>query len=312
MTPVLALVAALALAGGGIGFGAGEKEGSAGLTVTTGYGSELLIERPLDGLSQSSTAMRLLDGSTEIETRYGGGFVQSIQGISGTAGSRSSDWFYFVNGVAAERGAAEFLVGPGDRIWWDFRDWTDAMDLNAVVGAFPAPMSTGFDGSDWPVAVECPVEDAACEMVEAQLARHGVEVSAGERPAALRIVVGDWRSIRSDAAARRLGSAPAVSGVFARFFQDDGRITLQGLGVDGTTVREFGPGSGLVAATRRAGEPPVWLVTGTDRAGVRLAAAALNPEDLANRYAAFVQNGRVGSLPIVRPGPESPDSGDPR
>ncbi len=302
----------LVLSGCGVGFGAGEQHGSAELTVTTGYGSELMTSRSLDGLSKSSTAMRLLDESTEIETRYGGGFVQSIQGISGTAGSRSSDWFYFVNGVAAERGAAEFLVRPGDSVWWDFRDWTDAMDLNAVVGSFPAPMSNGFDGSAWPVVVECRVDGPACDLVETQLASHGVEVSDAGPTAALRILVGDWRSVRSDAAAQKLASTPAVSGVFARFVQSDGRVTLHGLGVDGETVREFGAGSGLIAATRRADEPPVWMVTGTDRAGVGLAAAALDPGDLANRYAAFVRDGRVGSLPMAGSGTEGPGSGGPQ
>ena len=44
---------------------------------------------------------------------YGGRFVQSIEGVAGDAGAKR-DWFYFVNGVEADRGAAEYRLRPGD------------------------------------------------------------------------------------------------------------------------------------------------------------------------------------------------------
>ncbi len=312
LAPVVSLIAVLAVTGCGVGFGAGDQEGNAELVVTRDYGSGVLVSRTVDRLSQSSTAMRLLDESAEVETRYGGGFVQSIDGISGSAGERSSDWFYFVNGIAAERGAAEFLIGPDDRMWWDFRDWTDAMDVDAVVGSYPAPMGTGYDGERWPVTVECRVEGPACDTVEDRLSSDGIDTAGSDSGAdALRFLVGDWESIKADPAAARLGSGPDVSGIFARFDSGSSGVTLQGLDVRGDAVREFGPGSGLIAATRKGEEPPVWVVTGTDPEGVLLAAAALSPEDLLNRYAAFVWNGQVGSLPLVGPAPDGPGFGGP-
>ncbi len=267
--------------------------------ITRDYGSEVLLERTVEGLSQSSTAMRLLDDSSEIETRYGGGFVQSIDGISSTAGARSSDWFYFVNGIAAERGAAEFLVAPGDRMWWDFRDWADAMDVNAVVGSYPAPLSTGFDGAAWPVVVECAREGAACDLARERLESDGVELAQPDAGAeALRVLVGDWSSIAADPAAERLRSSPAVSGVFARFDDQGPAVELEGLDFTGSTVESFGAGAGLIAAVRRGTEPPVWLVTGTDATGVEAAAAGLVEESLRNRYAVVVSDGATTGLPI--------------
>jgi len=48
--------------------------------------------------------MSLLERNAKVSTRYGGGFVQSIQGRAGS--SSKTDWFYYVNGVQAPMGAA--------------------------------------------------------------------------------------------------------------------------------------------------------------------------------------------------------------
>ena len=48
--------------------------------------------------------MRVLEGSAEISTRYGGGFVQSIEGLEAEqSDGRSLDWFFYVNGVESTR-----------------------------------------------------------------------------------------------------------------------------------------------------------------------------------------------------------------
>ena len=108
--------------------------------MTRDYGADELIEATLEDPPESETVMRMLDSEAEIETRYGGGFVQSIEGISGTAeGGRTSDWFFYMNGVESSIGAAEAEVRGGDRIWWDHRDWTEAMRVPAVVGSWPEP-----------------------------------------------------------------------------------------------------------------------------------------------------------------------------
>ena len=50
----------------------------------------------------------MLDREAEITTRYGGGFVQSIDGLEGALDAgRSLDWFFFVNGIESSTGAAE-------------------------------------------------------------------------------------------------------------------------------------------------------------------------------------------------------------
>lgn len=281
----------------GCGLGPGEETGTARLLVTRDYGARTVVDQPKITLNESSTAMRMLDDETDLETSYGGGFVQAVNGIAGGgAEGRSFDWFYSVNGVVAERGSAEFPVGPGDTVWWDYRDWTDAMEVGAVVGAYPAPLSAGYDDRGWPVRVECPQETRACAMVRTQLEEDGVKLHSGTDGKAIRVLVADSKTLSRLAEGRRLNAGPATSGIFARFERSD----LIGLDVRASAARNFGPEAGLVAAMRRGDQPPVWLVAGGSEAGVEAAAAALNPEDLARRYAAVVSADRVGSLPLEK------------
>ena len=79
--------------------------------------------------------MRMLERSFQVTTRYGGGFVESIDGHAGDSSRR--DWFYYVNGIEASPGAAGTAVHRGDRIWWDLHDWSATDSIPAVVGLVP-------------------------------------------------------------------------------------------------------------------------------------------------------------------------------
>lgn len=96
--------------------------------------------------------MQALDRVADIETRYGGRYVQSIDGVAGSL-TRRRDWFYFINGYEGDRSAAEYRLHDGDVEWWDFRSWKSKMREPIVVGAFPEPFLHGFDGKRRPVRV---------------------------------------------------------------------------------------------------------------------------------------------------------------
>lgn len=134
-----AFAAAFALAGCG---GSGGEEGEATLWVTRDRGARLLIEAKVDA---GQTAMRALQSTADVETRYGGRFVQSIEGIGGSVTDRR-DWFYYVNGLEMNRSAVEYRLHPGDILWWDYRSWAGRLRVPVVVGAFPEPFLHGFDG----------------------------------------------------------------------------------------------------------------------------------------------------------------------
>ena len=303
-----ALVAGLLLAGltSGCGLGPGEDTGDAKLWVTRDYGSAVLVDKPDLPVNQSSNAMRMLDETANLDTEYGGDFVQAVDGIAGESrGGRRFDWFFSVNGIVAERGSAQFPATGGDTVWWDYRDWTDAMEVGAVVGAYPAPFTAGYDDRDWGVEVDCQGAETACRMVTRQLEGDGVILKDTGQNMIVR--VGTWEELFSTPEARRVNRGPAASGVFVRFNAGTTATPmgegpppwhLIGLDLKGDDKQDYGPDAGLVAAMRRNEDPPVWLVTGGTDHAVQMAAAALNPEDLERRYAAVVSDGRVFSLPV--------------
>ncbi len=144
---LLVLLAAAALSGCGSEAGG---HGSATLWVTRDRGARVLLVRQVPA---GLTASQALEREAKVKTRYGGRFVQSIQGLQGSA-SGQRDWFYFVNGYEADRSASEYTLRPGDVEWWDFRSWRGAaVHVPVVVGAFPEPFLHGYAGRSHPTIV---------------------------------------------------------------------------------------------------------------------------------------------------------------
>jgi hypothetical protein len=243
--------------------------------------------------------MSVLERDADITTRYGGGFVQSIDGLEAQERfDRSFDWFFYVNGIESAVGAADYPLRGGEVIWWDYRDWSAAQRVPAVVGSWPQPFLDGYDGERRPVAVECMDGGGACGAVRRALDRAGVSVGAGSPQGAIRVLVGLWERVREDPAAAQIEDGPQASGVFAGFARHGGGFRLTGLAVDGKPAHTFGPAAGLVAATRRYEAAPTWVVTGVDAEGVRAAAGLLDAAGLRDRYAVATEGGAETPLPM--------------
>ncbi len=262
---------------------------------------EPVLEATVSEPAASETVIRLLDREAEITTRYGGGFVESINGVAGeAAGGRTSDWFFFVNGVESDRGAAEVGVRGGDRIWWDYRDWTDALRTPAVVGSWPEPFAQRStpEGDRLEVSVECLGADQPCDAVADALDSGGVEVGEPTGQPGPRVLVGPWDRVRADPVAAQIEEGPAVSGVFARFERSGSGYRMIALGDEAEPALTAAAEVGLVAAVRRDEEPPTWVVTGVDATGVESASEALGDE-LAQRYALMTFENRATALPLT-------------
>jgi hypothetical protein len=250
--------------------------------------------------------MRLLQRKFEVQTRYGGGFVQEIDGVSGGRRSgRPVDWFFYVNGIEAGQGAAARRLVAGDRVWWDHHDWGAAMRIPAVVGSYPEPFlsAAGAKGKRVPVRIDCGKgSQRECREVQTRLENAGVKVGGmstiGSQAdqGVLRVVVGRWAEVRRDPTARRIEGGPKVSGVYARPSTTGDRLDL--LDPRGVTVHTLGPGSGLVAATSSLDQQPTWVVAGTDSVGVAAAAAALDENRLRDHFAVAIESGREIPLPL--------------
>ncbi len=290
---------AVAFVAAGCGLGPGEGVGDVELTVTRDYGTVTVLDRELGEVTESDTVMRVLEANADVSTRYGGGFVQAIDGVEaqGSLG-RSRDWFFYVNGVESTVGAADYTLLGGEAIWWDYRDWDAAMRVPAVVGSWPQPFLDGYAGQRRPVAVECLAAGGTCAAVRERLEAEGVVVAQGMPEDAIRVLVGPWERVRSDPAAAQIEDGPRTSGVFADFEPGPDGERLLGLDEGGEPGRTFGPGAGLVAAVRRLDSPPVWVVSGTSAAGVEAAAGLLDRDSLHHHYAVAVEGGEEEPLPL--------------
>jgi hypothetical protein len=281
------------------GCGPGSAVGGVELTVTRDYGATLLLRRAVGDVTESDTVMRVLERNAKISTSYGGDFVQSIEGLEGEGRSGGYfDWLFYVNGVESTIGAAAYDLHGGESVWWDYRDWSAALSVPAVVGAWPQPFLDGYDGERRPVAIECLGGESACGEVRERLIGAGAPVADGSPDGAIRVLVGPWARVRRDPAAAQIEGGPQTSGVFAGFRAAGGGYELIGLGEDGRPQRNFGAEAGLVAATRDGDAAPTWVVSGVSGAGVRAAAGLLDSADLRDHYAVAVEGGEETPLPL--------------
>jgi hypothetical protein len=230
----------------------------------------------------------------------GDGTVHSIDGAS-AGRSLGGSWAYYVNGVEASK-PAETAVHRGDRIWWDLHVGSKTVNVPAVVGSFPEPLLAGIDGKRLPVRVECiQPSGPACKTTLSRLRTLGIPAalsapSGVDSPDTLRVLVGRFSAIAADPGAYNLQRGSRYSGVFGRFSANGAKLAL--LDASGRTARTLGAGAGLLAATRYAKEAPVWVVTGTDDAGVGLAANALSEAALRDRFAlSIAASGTAVPLP---------------
>ena len=298
----VAVGAALCLAGCGFGEGE-EREGGADLRVTTDFGHRELGAATLETVHEDDTVMRLLQSEYDVETRFGGKFVEEIEGVEGSGGGGTRDWFYWVNGVLADRGAGDWEVQPGDVIQWDNRDWLATQRVPAIVGAYPEPFRSGTEGERLPVRLECADSgDQACSDVKDALTTAGARVSSAQLAASggeelVRVLVGTWDELRDVRTPATLEEGPEASGVFARFADEGERLEL--LDEDGDVVRDADVGTGLVAATALEEQAVVWIVTGLDDAGVQAASAVLDPRSLRNAFAVAATPDGPVKLPLL-------------
>ncbi len=298
MTIVAVLAAAIV---SGCGLGAGRGTSDVSLTVTRDFGTGPVLSTTQQRVPGSETVMRMLQRSSHITTRYGGGFVQSINGLSGTSSRR--DWFYYVNGVQASVGAAQTAVHRGDEIWWDLHDWSATESIPAVVGSFPEPFVHGVGGKRLPTALECASDvKPACDRVASALRAVGVPTASqllgtGSGTDSLAVLVGTWKDLRGSIAASVIEHGPSSSGIYARFAGPAGG-SLQLLDPRGHVARTVTAGSGLIAATAQSSSQPTWLITGTDPAGVAAAAMSLTPASLKHRFALAVQGSAELPVPL--------------
>ncbi len=298
-----ALGAALgALALSGCGLDVGSPPSTVKLVISRDFGSRVLRRTGALRTSGGESILRLLRRNATVATGPGGRRVQAIDGVPGgdrAVSASGTEWVYYVNGVQAAKGPAVTRVQPGDHVWWDLHDTSQVEHTQAVVGSFPEPFLNGYEGKRLPVRIECASSSRACATVTASLRASGVPaavaaIGSGGAPETLRVMVGPWSHLNGDLEAEGIGHGPRESGVYARFSERGQVLTL--LDEQGEAVRTLSGDAGLVAATKATKEAPVWVITGTNAAGVELAARAFNRSALEDHFAVALEP--AGAIPL--------------
>ena len=298
---VAAAAVAVALALGACGVGAGPGTKDANVQVTGNFGSEAIASATEKKVSGSETQMSLLQKHFKVSASDSGGFVTSINGHKNGG---HDDWFYYVNGILAPKGAALTDVYKGDHVWWDLHDWTANNGVPAVVGSFPEPFTNGIAGEEYPTVLICANNTRkACDIVGSELHKYGIKagmqaLGTGAGSDSLAIVVGTWREIQGIIAAELVGAGPKTSGVYAQFVGSQG----QAVELDnpkGDVTRTLHGDTGLIAAAEQAqAGQPTWMVTANSPAAVTATARKMTAANLRNHYAVVVHGGQVIPVPL--------------
>ena len=299
---------ALALAAVGCGLGAGKAPSAVGLRRDARLRRDASCARW--GAPQArgqETVMSLLTRNATVATRYGGGFVQSIDGLAGGhSGGRPGRLVLLrqrhrgVQGRGVDERARRAITSGG----------------TGTTGARPTtfPRSSArsrsrFSTASTASACRCAWNARAWAATPAARSPRGCARRTCRRPSrrsaagagaaqTLRVAVGTLARDR-----RRLGRARTER----RPARERRLRALLAVGHDAHAARRsahaaqtLAAGAGLIAATRSGEDAPVWAVTGTDAAGVDARRRRVRQATLAHRFAVAV--GAGGPLALPRPG----------
>lgn len=266
------------------------------VVVTRNFGKELMFDERLEVMPNTS-AMAALMQVAEVETAYGGGFVNGINGLrSGYTGREKTetDWFFYVNGIQSNNGALDYKLQEGDIQHWDLHDWSFQKFIPAIVGNFPEPFVHGYGGKVYSTIIvyQDGWEEDALRVAD-KLENLGVEsvsvrdingLAGDEKESCNMVLIGtsDFQLIaESNQVWKRLGFFTHLQGGL-----------LEVLDSKGEPLAKYGAGSGVIQATQSPWNPKgtgvcenvVWIVSGLDKAGVKDAVDVLVDRDTDLRY----------------------------
>ena len=252
--------------------------------------------------------MRLTTAKFDVSTRFGGRFVQSIDGLKGQGAGGSRDWFFFVNGVESEVGAAEYELSLGrprpvglPRL--GHRD-ARAGDRRRLPGPVPdrtrrqAPPGAASSATTPGRSRASDAKDAL-ERVDVPVSSSSLGAPGTEQ--VTRLVVARWPRARIVRGAFTLEEGPESSGVFARFSKDGRSLDLLDERGDVARTVRAGDGTGLVVALRPRADELVWLVTALDSKGLAAGVRALREDELRDAFAVAATGRTVEKLPLESP-----------
>jgi len=263
------------------------------VVVTQDFGAELMLDESV-AVNDGANALDALQKVTTIETKYGGGFIEAINGVRSQYSQSKvrKDWFFYINGISANVGGLSYKLCDGDIEHWDFHDWSLRAFVPAIIGDFPQPFLSGYRGKVSPtIIVHDKVFQNAAQDLMNELEKLGVEnvCTAGTESSAYSkehsnlILLGtrDFDLISELNENRKLG--------FYIHFEDSKAVILDSEGNN----TQYESGYGFIQATQNPWNPKgigacenvVWMVSGVGQSQVHNAVDILTHHYEKFRYA---------------------------
>ncbi len=292
----------------GCSAGAVNNEGVIEVIVSRDFGKEELSSKRID-VAEGQTVLDILEENFEIETAYGGSFVNGIDGLkSGFTNQKKRekiDWFYYVNGILTQVGAGDYEIRTGDVVIWDYHYWDNANYLSSMIGAYPNNFVNGYDGNVLNVNILC-IEgyEQEGEKLQAYLTNHGVgnvessnvDEEVLQDDGINTIVIGPWDELLKYEYISELYENREKAGLF---FEIDESIAA--LDHDGNRIETFDKGAVIASALKGYGVmSTIWLITGNDEACIKEGVHLLyeNPEKIKGLFSVIKAENEWIHLPM--------------
>lgn len=281
------------------------RKRTAFLWVTADYGNRLIWAGTVR-FSAGESVLKVMKRYVRVDTIYGGGFVQSINGYPGSLpdGRSGRDWFIYNNGVLSNRGAADIICQDGQMIWWDCHSWQGSAFVPAVIGSFPQPFAEAGR-----VTVVYTGKGTAryARFVAGLMAKRGIataikraeedqDYASVSEPL---VVIGLWNDLNGLKSLGTMLKEPLRYGIFCSFR----RGSLVALNGDGEEIKILGPGSGCIVAAGRGLQDtaPVWIITAADPEGLERVVRVWreHPGKLRYKFGLAVTPEETVPLPVI-------------
>lgn len=289
-----------------------QPQGQLLLSVTHNFGVTSVFNKSV-AVGKDQSLIDLMHDHLDVETAYGGGFVNGINGTKSAYTDKSVftrkkiDWFYYSNGSVGSVGGDALQPKPGDSIWWDYHAWSgQGTSIPCVVGAYPHPFTTGYNGATPGTVIYysgAHAEDAnrlaqglrnqgAGNVTTAAYADGSILNSAKNV-----IVLGTWLELSGQNTISDLFADPARTGLYAMFEGE----TVTALTHNGKSAEQTGQGAILATGQGSGDTSPTWLVVGGTEAGLDAAVDTMvsSPGKLKGKIGVVLSGGHAIGVPVA-------------
>lgn len=283
------------------------KNQNVNLIISKDFGSEEVYDEELE-IKKDTSVMEIMEENLEIETAYGGGFINSINGIkSGFTDSKDKkkvDWFYYVNGNLSQVGAEDYYLNSEDVVIWDYHDWSGENYISSIIGAYPRNFTNGYDGNILKTELRYSnkyKEDSKklSEFLKTQgvegIEEKDLDEKDIENEEVNTIAIGNWDEVSKISYINDIYNEE-VNGLFFKI-----EDSIKALDYNKKVSKEYKKGAVIAAIPKGYSTGAnLWIIIGNDEKSIEDAVKVLyeTPEKINGKFAAVVSDNEIVNIPV--------------